>query len=88
MIFLGLVAQLSVFVESSETLPKPKPKSTLVLSTIINGKPKDEPHTLLLFQMGYLSDGTIQTRTFSRIERDFLRVQRDLTEKNPSVIRE
>jgi hypothetical protein len=84
--YQGLLAQLGVFEDDGDLL---ETELNFVLSTIINGKPKDQLETMLLTGMG---EGFVvqmkMMQNFSRIQKQFLRIESDLTEKNPHLIRE
>jgi hypothetical protein len=58
-----------------------------LISMVKNGKPKDEHHTMLLFQMGGIHMVLIKMmRNYLRIQREFMLIDRDWTDKNPYLI--
>jgi hypothetical protein len=78
---LGLLGQMYEFV-GLEDSPRVEIELNLLLSTIINGKPKDEHHALLLYQLGVTS--VVQNRIIqktNRIESEFSAIERDLRDK-------
>lgn len=84
----GLLAQLSAF-DSLGDAAAVETELNFLLSVIKSGKPKDELDTMLLALMGKTFQVPMRiAQNFACIQRDVLNMRRDLTEKDPFVLRE
>lgn len=82
--YQGLLAQLGVFEDDGDLL---ETELNFELSTIINEKPKDQLHGMLLAQTvkGHMVYMKLM-RNFYRIQKQYLRLLSDVAEKNPYLV--